>query len=164
MIILGIDPGYGTTGFGIIETDGQSFDVLDFGVITTSPKTDRLDRVIETVKDLAALAKEFKPDQIAIEELFFSKNVSTAMQVAESRGAIIYEFSRQKYPIYQYKPNQIKMAVCGYGNAPKIQIQQMVKLMLNLDQIPKPDDAADALAIAICHAGHLKNQKLNLHD
>ncbi|MCC6643936.1 crossover junction endodeoxyribonuclease RuvC [Candidatus Peregrinibacteria bacterium] len=162
MKILGIDPGYGTTGFGIIESDGNSFLPLEFGVITTKSGLPLATRIMETIIDLSKLIDEFHPDEIALEEIFFSKNVTTALQVAESRGAIIYELGRRKYQVSQYKPNQVKMAVCGFGNAPKIQIQQMVKLMLNLEQIPKPDDAADALAIAICHAVHHKNQKLNL--
>lgn len=162
MKILGIDPGYGTTGFAIIESDGNNFIPLEFGVITTKAGLALGTRITETIKDLGELIDQFQPDQIALEEVFFSKNVTTALQVAESRGAIIYELGRRHYEVSQYKPNQVKMAVCGFGNAPKIQIQQMVKLMLNLEQIPKPDDAADALAIAICHAVHHKNQKLNL--
>lgn len=164
MIILGIDPGYGTTGFGLIETDGYDFKVLDFGAITTEPQYTTAQRIKQTVEDLMSLVEEFKPDEIAIEEIFFSKNVTTALKVAESRGAIIYQLSTAKIQIREYKPNQVKMNICGYGSAPKIQVQKMVQMLLNLKELPKPDDAADALAIAICHANHLKNQNLEKNN
>ncbi|MCC7432859.1 crossover junction endodeoxyribonuclease RuvC [Candidatus Peregrinibacteria bacterium] len=160
MIIFGIDPGYATTGFGIIKTDGQDIEVLDFGAITTTPDISKNQRIRQTIEDLLSLFQEYRPDQIAIEELFFSKNVKTAMQVSESRGAMLYEITRQNLPVYEYKPNQVKNNLCGNGSAPKEQIQKMVQIILNLQEIPKPDDAADALAIAICHANHLKNQNL----
>jgi crossover junction endodeoxyribonuclease RuvC len=134
--------------------------MLDFGAITTSPSFSRTERIRQTIEDLLSLIQEFKPEQIAIEELFFSKNVKTAMQVAESRGAILYELSKQQIPVYEYKPNQIKNNLCGNGAAPKAQIQKMTQIILGLHEVPQPDDAADALAIAICHANHLKNQKL----
>jgi len=160
LIILGIDPGYATTGFGVIETDGYDFRMLDCGVILT-PATDSLSqRIKQTVEDLLFLLKQYQPDQVAIEELFFSKNVTTGLKVAESRGAIIYELARQNIQVTEYKPNQVKINICGYGSASKIQVQKMVQMLLNLKDLPKPDDAADALAIAICHANHLKNQNL----
>jgi crossover junction endodeoxyribonuclease RuvC len=158
LIILGIDPGYATTGFGVIETDGYDFRMLDCGAIITPPGDTLSQRILQTVEDLLSLLEQFHPDQIAIEEIFFSKNVTTALKVAESRGAIIYEFARQGMPVTEYKPNQVKINICGYGSAAKIQVQKMVQILLNLKDLPKPDDAADALAIAICHANHFKNQ------
>lgn len=160
MIILGIDPGYATTGFGIIETDGYDFRMLDCGAILTKPTDTLSQRISQTVEDIIFLLKQFQPDEVAIEEIFFSKNVTTALKVAESRGAIIYELARQGKQVTEYKPNQVKMNICGYGAAAKSQVQKMVQILLNLKDLPKPDDAADALAIAICHANHLKNKNL----
>ena len=160
MIILGIDPGFATTGFGVIETDNDDFRLLDYGAITTLPTDSLSKRIQQTIEDLLSIIKEFKPEQVAIEELFFSKNVKTALKVAESRGAIIYAIALQNIQIAEYKPNQVKINICGYGSAPKIQVQKMVQILLNLKDLPRPDDAADALAIAMCHANHLKNQHL----
>lgn len=156
MIILGIDPGYATTGFGVIDVNGDQFSTLDYGVITTEKGIPHGERIRQTVNDLLTIIKEFKPQEIAIEELFFSKNVTSALKVAESRGAILYALGKKRQLPTEYKPNQIKLNICGYGGAPKIQVQKMIQLLLNLDSIPTPDDAADALAIAICHANHLK--------
>ncbi len=160
MIILGIDPGFATTGFGIIETDGYDFRILDCGAIITLPTHSLSERIRQTVEDLLSLIDTYHPDKVAIEEIFFSKNVTTALKVAESRGAIIYALALRKIQTTEYKPNQVKINICGYGSAPKIQVQKMVQILLNLVELPKPDDAADALAIAICHANHLKNQNL----
>lgn len=157
MIILGIDPGYAITGFGIIKKEDQQNTLLEYGVITTKKENNKYDRIAETVNDLIEIIKAYKPDHIAIEEVFFSKNVKTAIQVAESRGAIIYQINQLKIPLFEYKPNQVKINISGYGSANKSQIQKLTQLFLNLKEIPKPDDAADALAIAICHANHLKN-------
>ena len=130
--------------------------MVDCGVITTPKGLDHGLRIQETVDDLLEIIEEFQPEQIALEELFFSKNVTTALKVAECRGAIMYQLSKKGLPLSEYKPNQVKINLCGNGSAPKIQVQKMVQLLLNLKQIPQPDDAADALAIAICHAAHLK--------
>lgn len=164
MIILGIDPGFATTGFGVIETAGYDFRMLDCGAIITSPADTLSQRITQTVEDLLSLLKQFQPQEVAIEEIFFSKNVTTALKVAESRGAIIYELARQGIQVREYKPNQVKINICGYGSAPKIQVQKMVQILLNLKDLPKPDDAADALAIAICHANHLKHQNLEQNN
>ncbi len=163
LLILGIDPGYATTGFGLIDIVDQEIRMVDCGVITTLKGVPQAQRIQETVDDLLELIDQFQPDQIAIEEIFFSKNVTTALKVAECRGAIIYQISKKSLPYSEYKPNQVKINICGYGGAPKIQVQKMVQLLLNLKQIPQPDDAADALAIAVCHANHYK-QKLNLQN
>lgn len=156
MIIFGIDPGFATTGFGVIQTNGDKVTAIDFGVITTKKNLPHGERIRQTVNDLLSLIREHQPQEIAMEELFFSKNTTTALKVAESRGAILYALGKKRQLPTEYKPNQIKMNICGYGGAPKIQVQKMVQLLLNLDHIPYPDDAADALAIAICHANHLK--------
>lgn len=160
LLILGIDPGYATTGFGLIDELDQQIKLIDCGVITTEKGLPHGLRIKQTLDDLIQLIQEFQPDQIAIEEVFFSKNVTTALKVAECRGAILYEMTKRKLPVSEYKPNQVKLNLCGYGSAPKIQVQKMVQLLLNLAQIPKPDDAADALAIALCHASHLKQISL----
>lgn len=134
--------------------------MVNYGVITTSKDLPHPQRIYEIVEDLNELIDEFHPDQVALEELFFSKNVKTALKVAESRGAIMYLIAKRGLPLSEYKPNQVKINICGNGSAPKIQVQKMVQLLLNLKQIPQPDDAADALAIAVCHSNHCK-QKLN---
>jgi crossover junction endodeoxyribonuclease RuvC len=155
MHILGIDPGTATVGFGVIEAKKDQYKVLDYGCITTKPHQDLTIRLNEIIKDLKVIIKTWKPKAVAIEEIFFNKNVKTAIQVAQARGAILYELSRNKYQIGEYKPQQVKEAVCGYGKAQKKQVQKMVQIILKLKTIPKPDDAADALALAICHAQHL---------
>src|SRR5690606_2299336 len=113
-------------------------------------------RISQVIEDLNNLINEFRPDQISIEEIFFNKNVKTGIQVAECRGAVIYHLSQRGYLINQYKPLQVKSNVCGYGGAKKEQVQKMVQMLLNLSDLPQPDDAADALALAICHANNLK--------
>ncbi len=161
MIILGIDPGTTLIGFGFIKYENDKFEVIDYGCIETTPKTSIPHKIKEMNQDLGELLKQHKPDQVAIEELFFAKNVKTGIQVAECRGAIIYELVRNGYDINEYKPMEIKTNVTGFGGSDKGNMQKMVQLLLNLPSIPKPDDAADALAIAICHANHLKHKQLN---
>ncbi len=152
MIILGLDPGTATTGFGVIKSANNELTLLDYGCITT-PKTLTLaERLNQISKDLEDLIRQWKPDSIAIEEIFFSKNIKTAMSVAHARGALMQKLSAEGYEINEYKPQQIKESVCGYGRAEKIQVQKMVQMILKMDQLPRPDDAADALAVAICHA------------
>lgn len=153
MRILGIDPGTAITGFGVIDTEGSRFKFVDAGVIRTpkeQPMNERLATVYDEIKELIT---EFKPDVMSIELLFFARNVTTAMTVGQSRGIVMLAATQAKIPIYEYTPMQVKQAVTGYGKADKKQIQEMVKNLLKLDQIPKPDDAADGLAIAITHAG-----------
>lgn len=157
MIILGIDPGYATTGFGIIDKTANGVIALDYGVITTKQGTSQANRIKQTIDDILSLIKEFQPDEIALEELFFSKNTKTALKVAEARGAILYALECKNRAPTEYKPNEIKLNICSNGSAPKKQVQKMVKILLNLDTIPSPDDAADALAIAICHSNHCKS-------
>ena len=152
MRILGIDPGYGITGFGLVDAQRGQFQLLRCGAITTPAGMDfsaRLEIIYEDMKKLLEVAK---PDVVAIEELFFGQNVTTGIGVAQSRGVILLAIRQAGVPVYQYKPMQVKQAVVGYGNATKHQVQDMTKRLLRLNAMPKPDDAADAIAIALCHA------------
>ena len=152
MLILGIDPGTATTGYALLNAEGDVFDVVDFGVIKTKPSEENATRLHQICEDVESLVLKYKPDQSAIEEIFFAKNVKTGIKVAQARGAIIATLTRLGVEVHEYKPVEIKSAICGNGQAEKSQIQRMVQIILNLSTIPEPDDAADALAIAICHA------------
>lgn len=152
MRILGIDPGYGITGFGLLEADKNRFSLLRYGAITTPAGTDFSYRLSMIYEDMRKLLEVAKPDAVAIEELFFGHNVTTAIGVAQSRGVILLAIQQAGIPVFQYKPMQVKLAVVGYGNATKHQVQDMTKRILGLEKLPKPDDAADAIAIALCHA------------
>ena len=164
MRILGIDPGYGITGFGLIEANRGQFQLLRCGAITTPPNTDFSWRLEVIYNDMVQLLKLAKPDVVAIEELFFGQNVTTGIGVAQSRGVILLAIRQAGLPIFEYKPMQVKQAIVGYGKAEKQQIQQMVKLLLHMDHIAKPDDAADALAIALCHANTTGSLLMNLQN
>ena len=151
MKILGIDPGYGIVGFGIIDSSKNNA-VVDYGVITT-PKEDSIAVRLQTIeKCLSKILEEYKPDSVAIEELFFFKNHTTVIPVAEARGVILVTCMKYCQNIFEYTPLQIKQALTGQGRAEKAQVQFMVKTILGLKSIPKPDDAADALAVALCHS------------
>lgn len=152
MRILGIDPGTATVGFGIIEMTGRNYKVLDFGHISTEKTLSAPQRLNEIANDLQGLCEQWNPDICAVEELFFSKNVTTALKVAEARGVILQTLNRRGYPIHEYNPLQIKLAITGDGKAVKKQVQKMVAILLKLESVPKPDDAADALAVALCFA------------
>ena len=152
MRILGIDPGYGITGFGLIEANRGQFQLLRCGAITTPPNTDFSWRLEVIYNDMVQLLKLAKPDVVAIEELFFGQNVTTGIGVAQSRGVILLAIQQAGLEVYSYKPAQIKQSLVGYGNATKHQMQDMTKRLLHLNAMPKPDDAADAIAIALCHA------------
>ena len=152
MRILGIDPGYGITGFGIVDAQRNNFQLLQYGAITTPAGTDFPLRLQMIYNDMTELLMVAKPDAVAIEELFFGQNVTTGIGVAQSRGVILLAVQQAGIPIFQYKPMQVKQAVVGYGNATKHQVQDMTKRLLHLQAMPKPDDAADAIAIALCHA------------
>ena len=152
MRILGIDPGVAIVGFGLIETERSAVRMLQYGAINTSAGLPLATRLVQIEQDLTQLIRQFQPDEIAIEELFFSKNITTGIAVAHGRGVILCTAEKMGVPIYEYTPMQIKLAVTGNGHADKKQVQQMVKLLLNLKTVPKPDDAADALGAAICHA------------
>ena len=152
MRILGIDPGYGITGFGLIEGERGQFKLLRCGAITTPPNTDFSWRLEVIYNDMVELLKIAKPDVVAIEELFFGQNVTTGIGVAQSRGVILLAIRQAGLQVTAYKPMQVKQSVVGYGNATKHQVQDMTRRILGLEKMPKPDDAADAIAIALCHA------------
>ena len=152
MRILGIDPGYGITGFGLIEAKKNQYTLLRCGAITTPAGMDFSARLEIIYHDMVQLLDMAKPDCVAIEELFFGQNVTTGIGVAQSRGVILLAIRQAGLEAVQYKPMQVKQAVVGYGNATKHQVMDMTKRILNLSQMPKPDDAADAIAIALCHA------------
>ena len=152
MIILGVDPGTATTGFGVVKKEGSKYSLVEYGVILTPAKTELHDRLNTIFDDLTAVIKKHQPDEMVVEELFFSTNAKTAISVGAARGVILLAGKKQGIEIAEYTPLEVKMALTGYGKADKKQIQQMVKAVLALHEIPKPDDAADALAIAICHA------------
>ncbi|MCD8286340.1 MAG: crossover junction endodeoxyribonuclease RuvC [Clostridia bacterium] len=153
MIILGIDPGLGTMGYGVIEKRrDDSCVAIDYGVVLT-PKDETLPVRLAKLEDgVNQLLNKYKPDEISVEELFFSKNITTGIPVAHARGVILLTCIKYTGKLYEYTPNQVKQAVTGYGKADKVQMMHVVTTMLHLDKIPRPDDAADALAIALCHA------------
>ena len=152
MRILGIDPGYGITGFGLIEAQRGKSQLLGCGAITTPAGMDFPARLSIIYEDMRQLLEKSKPEAVAIEELFFGQNVTTGIGVAQSRGVILLAIHQAGLPVFQYKPMQVTQAVVGYGNATKHQVQDMTKRLLGLEKMPKPDDAADAIAIALCHA------------
>ena len=152
MRILGIDPGYGITGFGLVEAQRGQFRLLRCGAITTPPNTDFSWRQEVIYNDMVELLRVTKPDVVAIEELFFGHNVTTGIGVAQSRGVILLAIRQAGLEMTAYKPMQVKQALVGYGNATKHQMQDMTRRLLHLQAMPKPDDAADAIAIALCHA------------
>jgi crossover junction endodeoxyribonuclease RuvC len=151
-IILGIDPGIADTGFGVVKNENNKLICLDYGSIRTSAKTDLSGRLEIIHKELNNIIKKHKPNLIAVEQLFFCKNIKTAMVVGQARGVILLTAKQNKLAFKEFTPLQVKQAVTTYGQAGKTQVQKMVKLILNLKELPKPDDAADALAIAICAA------------
>ena len=152
MRILGIDPGYGTTGFALVEGERGQFRLLRCGAITTPPGADFSGRLEMIYEDMRQLLVVCKPDCVAIEELFFGQNVTTGIGVAQSRGVILLAIRQAGLQVYPYKPMQVKQSVVGYGSATKHQVQDMTRRILRLEKMPKPDDAADAIAIALCHA------------
>ena len=152
MRILGIDPGYGITGFGVIEADRGRQTLITCGAITTPAGMDFSARLEIIYNDMVELIRSTKPDAVAIEELFFGQNVTTGIGVAQSRGVILLAIRQAGLEVTSYKPMQVKQALVGYGNASKHQMQEMTKRLLHLSAMPKPDDAADAIAIALCHA------------
>jgi len=152
MRTLGIDPGTAIMGWGIVDEAGGTLSLIDFGALTTPAGMPQAERLVQLYDGLRILLQKYRPDAAAIEELFFGKNVNTAITVGQARGVALLALAQAGVPIHEYKPTAVKQAVAGYGGADKKQMQEMVRLTLRLDKIPKPDDAADALAIAICHA------------
>ena len=152
MVILGIDPGYAIVGFGVIRYEKNRFTVLDFGAITTPAGMDFTERLRCIYEDLSYLFEKYRPDAMAVEKLFFNTNKKTAVDVAQARGVILLAAKMHGAECFEYTPLQVKQSVVGYGRAEKKQVQEMTRQLLNLSAVPKPDDTADALAMAICHA------------
>ncbi len=156
MRILGIDPGIAIVGYGVVDKEGNSYKTIAYDAVTTrahTPLPERLEKVYNGVNEII---KKYKPDAMSIEELFFNNNAKTALTVGQARGVIILAAMQNKIPVYEYTPLQVKQALTGYGRASKTQIQQMMKSMLGLSEVPKPDDVADALAIAVCHGNSMR--------
>lgn len=151
MIVLGIDPGTAITGYGLVQEENGQAVALAYGVITTPSDLPLPDRLKLLQRDLAAIVEKYRPEQSAVEQLFFNKNVRTALAVGHARGVVLLTLAQASVPVYEYTPLEVKLAVTGHGRADKAQVQQMITLLLGLSKIPKPDDAADALAIALCH-------------
>lgn len=152
MIILGIDPGYALIGYGVISYNLGHFKTINYGAVTTSPRLSFMQRLEIIYRDINQLINEFKPDAMSIEKLFFNTNTTTAIDVAQARGVILLAAQMNSVPVYEYTPLQVKSAVVGFGRAEKFQVMEMTRSLLGLAKIPKPDDTADALALAICHA------------
>ena len=161
MLVIGIDPGTAITGYGLVREDETGkLIAVDYGVITTPSSMQMPDRLSVIYEELNTVLSKYKPHTSAVEKIFFSKNVKTAMSVGQARGVVLLSLAQTGIDIANYSPNEIKLSVTGYGGADKRQIQEMVKVLLELEEIPKPDDAADALAVAICHLQNVKFQKL----
>jgi len=152
MTILGIDPGTALIGFGLIKNSKQKVEMIEYGCIKTEPKYSTAERLGHLDQQLEELIKKHRPDKMAVEDIFFFKNQKTAVKVSQARGVILRRAAQMNIPVIEYTPLQVKQAVTSYGRADKKQVQEMVKALLKLEKIPKPDDAADALAIAICCA------------
>lgn len=160
MRILGVDPGYAIVGFGVVDHQNNHFTTVEYGAITTPAKTEFSLRLETIYRELNELVEEYKPQAMAIERLYFNSNQKTAIDVAQARGVVLLCARLNGLEIYEYTPLQVKSSVVGYGHAEKKQVQEMVRTILHLEKVPKPDDAADALAIAICH-GHSAGSRMN---
>ncbi len=161
MLVLGIDPGTASTGYGLIrEDEAGTIIAVDFGVVRTPSKEPLPQRLRQIYREIRKIVSLHQPDSGAVEKLFFQSNVRTAMSVGQGRGVAILALAEAEVPVSEYTPLEIKQAVVGYGNAEKHQVQHMVRALLNLDEIPRPDDAADALAVAICHLHSYRMQDL----
>ncbi len=156
MLILGVDPGLAILGYGLVKFEANKFAILDYGAITTDAGMPMSQRLTLIYDDLMYVIEKHRPDALAVEELFFNKNIKTALTVGHARGVAVLAGSKSGVQVYEYTPLQVKQAVVGYGRADKKQMQQMVKVLLNLREVPKPDDVADALAVAICHGNSSK--------
>lgn len=159
-IILGIDPGTIITGFGLIVSDGSSYTPLDFGCIKPPKNLPFEKRYLAIFNGIDELIARYEPDCVSVETQFVRKNVSTALKLGMARGAVILAAARREIPVYEYAPKKAKLSVVGTGNASKEQVQKMMQMLLKLDKVPEPEDAADALALAICHAHNEKKLKL----
>ena len=164
MRILGIDPGIATIGFGLVEADKGNAAMLSYGAITTPAGLPLSKRLYQIDRDMEELIAKLKPDVIAVEELFFNTNITTGISVAHGRGVLLCAAERCGVPLYEYTPSQVKLAVTGYGKAEKRQVMDMTRRLLKLKAVPKPDDAADALALALCHARSFTSRLPQLDD
>jgi crossover junction endodeoxyribonuclease RuvC len=151
VLVLGIDPGTATTGYGLVREQDQELHLKGYGVIITPAKQQLHQRLQTIYSDLTALIQEHQPEVAAVEELFFSRNARTALSVGHARGVVLLALAHAGLPVFEYKPLEIKQAVAGYGGADKRQVQEMVRMLLSLDHVPQPDDAADGVAVAVCH-------------
>lgn len=159
MLVLGIDPGTATTGFGVVEGRGSRLRAVDYGIISTPAGMDMPDRLCLIHKGLSQIIDRYQPQVAAVEQIFYHRNAKTVITVAQSRGVVLYTAASEGIQVYEYTPLQVKQSVVGYGQAEKRQVQMMVQRILSLKEVPKPDDAADALAVAICHLhGHRLEQ------
>ena len=152
MRILGIDPGYATVGFGIVDYQGMDFKTVEYGAILTEAHTEFSGRLAQIFEDMNCLLERYTPQALAVEKLYFNTNKTTGIMVAEARGVILLACAQHGVPVFEYTPSQVKQSVVGYGKAEKRQVMDMTRRILKLNAVPKPDDAADALALAICHA------------
>lgn len=164
MRILGIDPGIATIGFGLVEAEKGKVSMLTYGVITTPAGVPLSKRLYQIDRDMEDLIDQLKPDVIAVEELFFNTNITTGIAVAHGRGVLLCAAERCGIPLYEYTPSQVKLAVTGYGKAEKRQVMDMTRRLLKLNAVPRPDDAADALALALCHARSFTSRLPQLDD
>ena len=152
MRILGIDPGYATTGFGVLQAERANIRLLNYGTITTPTTLSFPERLVMLYDDMVQLIGAIRPDAVAVEELFWGHNVTTGIGVSHGRGVILLAISKSGTPLFEYTPNQVKQAVVGYGSADKHQVMEMTRRILKMEKVARPDDAADAIAIALCHA------------
>lgn len=162
MIILGLDPGYATIGYGVIDADGTHFRTISYGAVTTPPEIPFENRLEIIYDGICELCQKYKPDAASVEELFFNTNIKTAIAVGHSRGVIVLALKKSGIDFYEYTPLQVKQSVVGYGRAEKRQVMLMTQTILGLSKLPRPDDAADALALAVCHAHSAKSKLLGL--
>jgi len=160
VLVLGIDPGSAITGYGLVKETGNKLTAIDYGCIRTSPSLPAESRLQKIYDEITGIIRKYRPDGFAVEELFFNKNVRTALVVGQARGVIMLAGSQNGLPVFEYTPLQVKQAVVGFGRADKKQVQFMVKTILFLPEIPKPDDVADALAVAICHTHYNKSANI----
>jgi crossover junction endodeoxyribonuclease RuvC len=160
--ILGIDPGIAIVGFGFVDKQGSKVTPVQYGCIQTEAHTPEEERLLQVYEGMKQLIDKYKPDAVALEKLFFNRNVTNAMSVSQARGVLVLAAVQSGLPVAEYTPMQVKQAIVGYGKAEKQQVQEMVRMFLKLQAVPKPDDVADALAVAICHAhSYTLNSKLN---
>jgi len=157
--VLGIDPGYAACGYGVITKEGRFLEVKTWGCIKTTPKTGETPyRLLEIYRSITEIIQEYSPDFLSMEKLFFSRNTTTALKVSEARGVILLAAAQNDIPVFEYTPKQVKLAITGSGSADKVQIQMMISRILRLSDIPKPDDAADGLSLALCHMNWMKER------